>query len=161
MSPEKWGIRLNKLRALHDKVKYHKYRENIVLHSGSYKRYVNAFEALLNEFQREITTAKKIDPAAMDKGQKMLVALDSHGFLTNARHKLSGLDHIGGIYHASGSHEAEQHIRIIMAQLEGTLSSIHEYMVCGMVGFFLCYPNDTDMKVIRYKWRNTDYFGQP
>lgn len=66
---------MNKLRTLHDKVKYHKYRENIVANAGAYKRYVNAFEALLNEFEKEIETVKKTDPAARNKGQQMLFEL--------------------------------------------------------------------------------------
>lgn len=151
---------MNKLRTLHDKVKYHKYRENIVANAGLYKRYISAFEALLNEFEKETKNAQKTDPAARDKGQQMLVELDKHNFLADAKDKLLYLDHIGGEYHAAGSYEAERQIRIIMAQLESVLSSIHEYFVSGTISSFLCYPSKTDMSVIRFKWQKTGYVKQ-
>lgn len=33
---------MRKLILLHDKVKYHRYRENMVLHSRHYKKYIEA-----------------------------------------------------------------------------------------------------------------------
>ncbi|MCM1155393.1 MAG: hypothetical protein NC314_10410 [Roseburia sp.] len=151
---------MNRLRVLHDKVKYHKFRENIVTNAGAYRRYISAFEALLNEFAKEIENAKKTDPAARDKGQQMLFELDRHGFLSDTKDKLLYLSHIGGLYYASGRYDTESQMRVIMAQLESALSSIHEYIVSGMVSFFLYYPDKNDMRVMRFKWQKTGYIKQ-
>lgn len=148
---------MNKLRTLHDKVKYHKYRENIVTNSGAYKQYVKAFDALQNEFVKEIENAKKTDPAARDKGQQMLVELNKHNFPADSKEKLTYLNHFGELYHATGSYTAEQQIRILMTQLESVLSSIHEYIVSGMISFYLYYPNINDTHVVRFRWQKTEY----
>lgn len=151
---------MNKLIALHDKVKYHRYRENIVLHSRHYKKYIELFTDLLDGFQKEINVAKQADTAIRSLGQSMLIELENRCFLIDARRKLNSLFLCAQDYQNFGSPELEQQIRILMAQLESTLSSIHEYIAYGTVQFFIRYQNDTSMKQNRFLWKGTDYIEQ-
>lgn len=125
--------------------------------AAHYKRYVNLFTDLLAAFRKEIDAARQTPAAGRSLGEKMLVELDNRCFMIDASHKLSALSMLAGEYHCSGSCETEQKIRILMAQLEGTLSSIHEYIAYGRVGFLLRYPSDDSMEVVRLVWKNTDY----
>ena len=148
---------MNRLLLLHDKVKYHRYRDNIVENAAQYKRYVNLYTDLLDAFQREIDTAKRTPSPERELREKMLVELDNRCFMIDAAHKLSMLYTLAEEYHHSGSYEAERQIRILMAQLESTLSSIHEYIASGKVGFLLRYPADDSMESVRLIWKGTDY----
>lgn len=148
---------MNKLLQIHDKVKYHRYRDDIVENSAYYKRYVNVFNELLDVFRKEIDAARQISVLEREISAKMLVELDNRCFMIDAAHKLSVLYTLGEEYHHTGSYDTEQQIRILMAQLEGTLSSIHEYIATGKVGFLLRYPSDDSMEVVRLVWKGTDY----
>ncbi|MDD6812613.1 MAG: hypothetical protein PUD93_12300, partial [Lachnospiraceae bacterium] len=148
---------MNSLISLHNKVKYHRYRENIVLNSRHYKKYVETFHDMLDGFQKEILTAKQIEPSARSLGQNMIIELEHRCFLVDARRKLNALLLYGQAYQDSGSPETEQQIRILMAQLEGTLSTIHEYIAFGVVHFFIRYATDTTLEQTRLVWRGTDY----
>ena len=87
----------------------------------------------------------------------MLAALQSHRFVDDARRKLALLYEAGEAYYRTDSYDAEQQIRILMAQLESALSSIHEYIAYGRIGFILCYPEDNGMKALRLTWKGNDY----
>lgn len=148
---------MNKLLQLHDKVKYHRYRGDITANAPHYKRYVSLFYDLLNAFQQEIERAERTAPADRDLGMRMLAALQSHRFVDDARRKLALLYEAGEAYYRTDSYDAEQQIRILMAQLESALSSIHEYIAYGRIGFILCYPEDNGMKALRLTWKGNDY----
>lgn len=151
---------MDKLLQLHDKVKYHRYRSDVVANAAHYRRYTSLFNDLLDAFQKEINSAKQTPPADRDKGMKMLIEADNRLFLIDARHKLNLLSELGEIYYRTDSYEALQQIRILMAQLEGCLSSIHEYIVSGRIAFLLRYPADDTMEVVRLVWKGTDYTAQ-
>ncbi len=148
---------MKNLSSLHDKVKFHRYRDDVIVNAALYKRYVSAFNELLNSFQKEIDLAKQTPAAGRDLGKRMLIEMEKHHFMTDARHKLTSLSYLAADYHARGGSDTEHRIRILMAQLEGVLSSIHEYIACGKVSFILCYPTDDSMEVTRMSWRQTDY----
>ena len=148
---------MNKLLQLHDKVKYHRYRGDITANAPHYKRYVSLFYELLNAFQRKIDEAAQTAPEDRDRGQHMLSALQRHGFMDDARRKLALLYELGEEYYRTDSYDAEQGIRLLMAQLESTLSSIHEYIAYGRIGFILRYPADDSMNAVRLAWKGTDY----
>lgn len=151
---------MSKLLQLHDKVKYHRYRDDIVANAAHYKRYVRLFNDLLDAFQEEINAAKRTLPADRNSGMKMLIEADNRCFMIDARHKLNCLSELGDTYYRTDSYAAQQQIRILMAQLEGTLSSIHEYTVSGRITFMLRYPTDDTMEAVRLVWRGTDYAAQ-
>ena len=148
---------MNKLLQLHDKVKFHRYRDDIVLNAPYYKRYVRAFSDLLDAFQQEINAAKAVPAPDRDRRQKMLVELENRCFLIDARHKLSLLSLLAEAYCDTGDYSTQQQIQVLMAQLESTLSSIHEYISYGRVGFILRYPSDDSLQVLRLVWKGTDY----
>lgn len=148
---------MNKLLQLHDKVKYHRYRGDIAANAPHYKRYVSLFYELLNAFQREIDEAVQTAPQDRDRGMLMLAALQRHDFVDDARRKLALLYELGEEYYRTDSYDAEQGVRILMAQLESTLSSIHEYAAYGRIGFMLRYPADDRMDAVRLTWKGTDY----
>lgn len=148
---------MNKLLQLHDKVKYHRYRDDIIASAAHYRRYTDRFNDLLDAFQKEIDAAKKTSPSDRNTGMKMLVELENRCFMIDARHKLYLLDQLGEEYRHSNSYDLEQRIRILMAQLEGVLSSIHEYIVSGKIRSILRYSADDRMEVRRLTWHNTDY----
>ena len=50
---------MNKLLQLHDKVKYHRYRDDIILNASRCRSYTDAFTNLLDAFQKEINMAKQ------------------------------------------------------------------------------------------------------
>ncbi len=151
---------MNKLIQLHDKIKYHRYRDDIVANAAHYKKYVSLFNDLLDAFQGEVNSAKQTAPADRDRGMQMLVEVDNRCFMIDARHKLNCLSELGDTYYRTDSYEALQRIRILMAQLEGTLSSIHEYIVSGRIAYILRYPADDTMEVVRLVWKGTDYAAQ-
>lgn len=148
---------MNKLLQLHDKVKYHRYRGDLAANAPHYKRYVSQFYELLNAFQKEIDEAAQTAPENRDRGKHMLAALQRHGFTDDARRKLALLYESGEEYYRTDSYDAEQRIRLLMAQLESVLSSIHEYIAYGRIGFILRYPADDNMNGIRLTWKGTDY----
>ena len=148
---------MNKLLQLHDKVKYHRYRGDIAANAPHYKRYVSLFYELLNAFQREIDEAVQTAPQDRDRGMLMLAALQRHDFVDDARRKLALLYELGEEYYRTDYYDAEQGVRILMAQLESTLSSIHEYTAYGRIGFMLRYPADDRMDAVRLTWKGTDY----
>lgn len=148
---------MNKLLQLHDKVKYHRYRDDIVLNASRCRHYTDAFGSLLDAFQKEIDAARLTPLSERDKSQKMLVEAENRCFMIDARHKLSALAELGEAYRRAGGYETEQQIRILMAQLESALSSIHEYIVSGKIGFLLRYPADDSMEAVRMVWKETDY----
>lgn len=148
---------MNKLLQLHDKVKYHRYRDDIVLNASRYRQYTDAFSNLLDAFQREINNARQTAHSDRNKGQKMLVEAENRCFMIDARHKLTLLAELGDAYRYTGDYETEQQIRILMAQLESTLSSIHEYIAYGTIGFILRYPSNETMEAVRMVWKGTDY----
>lgn len=148
---------MNKLLQLHDKVKYHRYRSDIVANAPHYKRYVSLFYELLNAFQKEIDTACQTAPAARDRGMQMLAALEPLDFIKDARQKLALLYEYGEEYNRTDSYDAQQQIRILMAQLESVLSSIHEYIAYGRIGFILRYPANDRMDVVRLVWKGNRY----
>lgn len=148
---------MNKLLQLHDKIKYHRYRDDIVANAAHYRRYAALFNDLLDAFRKEMETARRTPAADRDISAKMLVELDNRCFMIDAVHKLDLLCRLGEEYRHSGAYDTERQIRILMAQLEGVLSSIHEYIVSGKVAFMLRYPADSSMEVVRLTWRGTDY----
>ncbi|MCD7724668.1 MAG: hypothetical protein LUI12_03840 [Clostridiales bacterium] len=148
---------MNKLLQLHDKVKYHRYREDIVLNASRCHQYVHAFTSLLDAFQKEIDSARLIPLPERTQSQRMLVEAENRCFMIDARRKLSLLEKSGEIYRYEGGYETEQQIRLLMAQLESALSSIHEYIAYGKIRFLLRYPSDDTMDVIRMAWKGTDY----
>lgn len=150
---------MNRLLQLHDKVKYHRYRDNIVENAAHYKRYVNLYTDLLDAFQKEINDAKRTPALDRELREKMLVELDNRCFMIDASHKLSALYTLAEEYYHSGAYDAERQIRILMAQLESTLSSIHEYIAYGRIGFLLRYPADDTMEAVRLVWKGTDYIA--
>lgn len=150
---------MNRLLQLHDKVKYHRYRDNIVENAAHYKRYVNLYTDLLDAFQKEINDAKRTPAPDRELREKMLVELDNRCFMIDASHKLSALYTLAEEYYHSGAYDAERQIRILMAQLESTLSSIHEYIAYGRIGFLLRYPADDTMETVRLVWKGTDYIA--
>lgn len=148
---------MNKLLQLHDKVKYHRYRDDIVLNASRCRQYTDAFSKLLDAFQKEINAAKLTALTDRNQRQKMLVEAENRCFMIDARHKLTLLGELGDAYRYTGDYETEQRIRILMAQLESTLSSIHEYIAYGLIGFILRYPSNETMDAVRMVWKGTDY----
>lgn len=148
---------MNKLLQLHDKVKYHRYRDDIILNASRCRQYTDAFNALLDAFQKEINAAKQTAIPERNKSQRMLVEAENRCFMIDARHKLTLLAELGDVYRHTGDYETGQRIRILMAQLESTLSSIHEYIACGKIGFILRYPSNDSMDAVRMIWKETDY----
>lgn len=148
---------MKKLPNLHDKVKYHRYRDDIIVNAAYYKGYIRAFNELLDAFQKEIDSAGQTPIRNRTLGERMLIEMDNRCFMIDAWHKLTHLSSLAADCHARSDSDTEHRIRILMAQLEGTLSSIHEYIVYGKVSFILRYPNDDSMEVIRLCWRQTDY----
>lgn len=150
---------MNKLLQLHDKVKYHRYRDDIILNASRCRSYTDAFTDLLDAFQKEIDKARQTAIPDRNKSQQMLVEAENRCFMIDARHKLALLEVLGETYRCTGDYETEQRIRIVMTQLEGTLSSIHEYIVYGTIGFILHYPSDETLNPIRLVWKGTDYIA--
>ena len=87
----------------------------------------------------------------------MLVELENRCFLIDARHKLSLLSLLAETYCDTGDYGTQQQIQVLMAQLESTLSSIHEYISYGRVGFILRYPSDDSLQPLGLVWKGTDY----
>lgn len=150
---------MTKLLHLHDKVKFHRYRDDIVLNASRCRHYTDAFTTLLDAFQKEINAARQTALPDRNKSQNMLVEAENRCFMIDARHKLALLGELGDSYRYAGDHETEQRIRILMAQLESTLSSIHEYIAYGTIGFILRYPSDDTMETLRLTWKGTDYIA--
>ncbi len=150
---------MNKLLHFHDKVKYHKYRDDIVLNASRCTHYTNAFTDLLNAFQKEIDHARQTALPDRNRGQQMLIEAENRCFMIDARRKLSLLGELGETYRHTGDYETSQRIRILMAQLESTLSSIHEYIVYGRIGFIVQYPSDETLDAVRMVWKGTDYIA--
>ncbi len=148
---------MGKLLALHDKVKYNPYREDVVANSRHYKRYVTAFAELLDAFAEEVEIARATPAEKSSTGDKMLVELENRCFLIDARHRLSALYHLAKEYQETGDMDLEVRIRLLLARLEGTLGCIHEYIVSGQVRFFLRYTGIEDGERQKYVWRGTDY----
>lgn len=130
-----------------------------MVNAAHYKRYVSLFTDLLAAFQKEINTARQTPAAGRSLSEKMLVELDNRCFMIDASHKLSALYARAEEYHNSGSCDTERQIRVLMAQLESTLSSIHEYIVSGRIRFFLRYSADDSMEAVRFVWKGTDYIA--
>lgn len=150
---------MKKLLQLHDKVKFHRYRDDIVLNASRCRSYTEAFGNLLDAFQKEINAAAQTPLMERNRSQKMLTEAENRCFMIDARHKLSLLGELGELYRSTGDYETEQRIRILMAQLEGVLSSIHEYIVYGTIGFLLRYPSDDALTPVRMVWKGTDYIA--
>lgn len=148
---------MDRLPQLHDKVKFHRYRDDIVANASACKRYVSAFQDLLDAFQKEIDKARLTPPEYADTRSRMLVEMENRCFLIDARRKLTQLSYFGELYRCQGGSDTERSVRILMAQLEGTLSSIHEYIAYGKVSFLLRYPADDSLEAVRLSWRQTDY----